>query len=376
MHATRAFIMTTSLCLSGASAAIADDQSMATHPTAADTAMPNGHHMMMTPPPPIGVGGGRVVKPGQVMLNYRYMRLLKNQLGDGDNTLSTTKVATLRNHNAGNPGQPDVYRNAPENMTMQAHMFGAQVGITDDLSAMIGVPYIIKERKAVTFAGPVGTTKLAEFENETSGVGDVAVSGLYKVYGDETHHLHMMAGLSFPTGSIREKGKVIQPNGETVKRRLAYGLQLGSGTYDLLPGITYWGAEGRWNWGVQAQGRVHLGDNDEGYTLGDQVSATAWGGFSLGLGFAASARLIQTYQGDIDGEDDFLTGASPTTDPNNYGGWKTSAAFGLTYRDPDGPLMGISPGIEVSVPLYQDLNGPQLRDAYTVFAGVRKVFTF
>jgi len=30
----------------------------------------------------------------------------------------------------------------------------------------------------------------------------------------------------------------------------------------------------------------------------------------------------------------------------------------------------------VTVPLYQDLNGPQLEDAWTLFVGVRKVFTF
>jgi hypothetical protein len=32
-------------------------------------------------------------------------------------------------------------------------------------------------------------------------------------------------------------------------------------------------------------------------------------------------------------------------------------------------------GIEVTVPLYQNLNGPQLDDAWSLFVGVRKVFT-
>jgi len=68
--------------------------------------------------------------------------------------------------------------------------------------------------------------------------------------------------------------------------------------------------------------------------------------------------------------------SSPTTDPNNYGGWKTLASFGLDYRVPDGLLKGVTPGIEFTVPLYQDLNGPQLEDAWTLFVGVRKVFTF
>jgi hypothetical protein len=338
---------------------------------------PTPHQPAMMPtPPPIGIVGGRVVKPGQVMLNYQFAHTEKRRLLDGDDGLSTTKVATLPNHFAGQPGQPATYRVAPENMSIDTHMFGVQVGITQKLSAAVGVPYLIKEREAVTFAGPAGTTKLGTFQNETSGIGDVAASGLYKLYDDETHHIHVMFGLSFPTGSIREDGRTLAPDGTTSRRRLAYGLQLGTGTYDLLPGVTYWGAAGRWNWGAQVLGRIHLGDNDEGYSFGDRVYATGWGGYSLGLGFNASARLIQEYQSDIDGEDDFLTGPTPTTDPNNYGGWKTSAAVGIGYRVPDGPLAGLNPGVEVSLPLYQNLNGPQLSDSWSVLVGVRKVFTF
>ena len=366
------------LCLFCVQAAIADDDLVAqsTSGTNAAPASPSPMMMMMPAIPPIGIGGGRVIKPGQLMLNYRYMLSQKNQLAKGDDSVSTTDVATMRNHFAGRPGQPATYRSAPENMTVQVHAFGAQVGITDELSAMIGIPYVIKERTAVTFQGPSGTTKLGTFENETSGIGDIAVSGLYKLYDDPVHHLHLMAGVSFPTGSIREDGKTLQPNGTTSRRRLAYGLQLGSGTYGLLPGLTYWGASGDWNWGIQAQGQINLGENDEGYTFGDRAYVSAWGGYTLGYGFTASLRLSQEYLGDIDGNDNSITGASPTSDPNNYGGWKTLASFGLDYRVPEGLLKGVTPGIEFTVPLYQDLNGPQLEDAWTLFVGVRKVFTF
>ena len=330
----------------------------------------------MPAPPPAGVGAARLIKPGQVMLMYQFMHADKRELVDGDDHVSTTEVATQPNHNAGKPGQPATYRSAPESMEIDMHMFGVQAGITDDLSAMIGVPYLIKERKAVTFAGASGTTKLGTFENESSGFGDVSASALYRLYDDETHHLHAIAGLSFPTGSIREKGRTLAPNGTSSKRRLAYGLQLGTGTYDLLPGLTYWGASGAWNWGLQAIGRIPLGENDENYTFGDRAVVTAWGGYSLGYGVTLSGRLIQEYAGDISGKDEHLTGPSPTTDPDNYGGWKTSAAFGVSYRVPTGALMGFNPGVEVVVPLYQNLNGPQLADSWAVFVGVRKVFTF
>lgn len=364
-------------CLACAQVAIAADDPVIQLPSDPDaTASPSPMAMIMPAAPPIGIGGGRVIKPGQLMLSYRYMRTQKNELLMGDDGVSTTKVATMRNHFAGSPGQPATYRSAPQNMTMQVHLFGAQVGITDNLSAMIGVPYVIKERTAVTFAGPSGTTELGTFENETSGIGDVAVSALYKLYDDPIHHLHLMAGISFPTGSIREDGKTLQPDGTTSRRRLAYGLQLGTGTYNLLPGLTYWGAYGDWNWGVQAVGQINLGENDEGYTFGDRAYVTGWGGYTLGYGFTTSLRLSQEYTSDIDGNDNSITGASPTTDPNNYGGWKTLASLGLNYRVLEGPLKGVTPGVEFTLPLYQNLNGPQLSDAWTLFVGVRKVFTF
>jgi hypothetical protein len=201
-------------CLACAQAAIAADDPVIELPAApgAAPANPNPMAMMMPAAPPIGIGGGRVIKPGQLMLSYRYMRTQKNELLKGDDSVSTTEVAAMRNHFAGRPGQPATYRSAPESMTVQVHAFGAQVGITDDLSALIGVPYVIKERTAVTFKGPSGTTELGTFQNETSGIGDVAVSGLCKLYDDPIHHLHVMAGLSFPTGSIREDRSTLKPN--------------------------------------------------------------------------------------------------------------------------------------------------------------------
>ncbi len=354
----------------------ADAPTSSPHPGSHAAAPAAPHGMMMPAPTPLGVGRARVVKPGQLMLYYRYMRTQKNQLLDGHDKLSPSQVATLPNHFAGRPGQPATYRSSPQNMTMQAHVFAGQVGITDGFSVAIGVPYIIKKRTAVTFKGPAGTTELGTFTNKTSGFGDVAVSGLVKLYDDPVHHLHLMAGVSFPTGSITQEGVTLQPNGQTGKRRLAYGLQLGTGTFNLLPGLTYWGAHGRWTWGVQAAGQINLGRNDEGYTFGDRAFVTAWGSANWGYGVFTSVRLSQTYMGAIEGADPTVVGPSPTTDPKNYGGWKTLASFGLDYRVPEGPLKGVTPGIEFTVPLYQNLNGPQLSDAWTLFAGVRKVFTF
>ncbi|MBK8175575.1 MAG: transporter [Rhodospirillales bacterium] len=358
--------------------AFAEDTSMPNMSTQSDDPLTHGQGMMPfhSAPDPAGLAGTRLHKPGQIMFTYRYMHMDMSQLADGDDDLSPKDVATMRNHNAGKPGQPLTWRSAPQNMTVDMHMFGVMAGVTDDLSVMVMLPYVTKQMEMVTFSGMTGTTELGTSKNETSGIGDVAASALYRLYEDQTHHVHMQAGLSFPTGSTTEKGRMLMANGQVMEMRLPYGMQLGTGTYGLLPGLTYWGARGSWNWGAQALGQINLGENDQGYTFGDRAFSTAWGGYSLGLGFSISARLSQTYVGDIDGKDSRVTGPTPTADPNNYGGWNTSAGFGVNYRVADGPLMGLNPGVEVSVPLYQNVNGPQLKEAWTVFAGVRKTFTF
>ncbi len=357
---------------------LADDTQNPSMPAQADEHPMHDPGMMPShpAPDPISLAGTRLHQPGQVMFMYRYMHMDMTQLAKGDDDLNTRDVATMRNHNAGRPGQPPTWRGAPENMSVDMHMFGAMVGVTNDLSVMAMLPYLDKQMRMVTFAGATGTTELGTSNNETSGIGDVAASALYRLYDNEIHHVHLQAGLSFPTGSITESGRMLMPNGQMMKMRLPYGMQLGTGTYALLPGLTYWGADGRWNWGAQATGQINLGENDEGYTFGDRAFLTAWGVYTLGFGFSGSARLSQTYTGDIDGHDSRISGAMPTADPNNYGGWNTSAAFGVNYRVPDGPLAGLNPGVEFSVPLYQNVNGPQLKEAWTVFAGVRKTFTF
>jgi hypothetical protein len=355
-------------------------------PNVANPAEPDDHGMMQKShahaPDPIGISlaGTRLHKPGKIMLAFRYMHMDMRQLVDGDDDISTKKVATSRNPYAGSPGPhgkplPATWRMAPENMTMDMYMVGAMAGITKDFSVMAMVPYVEKEMNMVTFAGMSGTTVLGSSTSETSGVGDVAALGLYRLFDEGSHHAHAQMGVSFPTGSITQRTNMLMPNGSTMGMRAPYGMQIGTGTYDLLPGMTYWGESGNWNWGATAVGRIHLGDNRYDYSFGNRVYLTGYGEYGVGHGVFLSARLIQEYAGKIDGRDENINGTSPTTDPDNYGGWKTSTGLGMTYAFPKGPLQGNNLGAEFVVPVYQNLNGPQLKDNWGVWAGIRSGFS-
>lgn len=237
---------------------------------------------------PIGVMGDHMHGAGEWMISYRYMYMgmEANRIGD-DEVSPETIATTVPNRFAGMPGQPPTLRIVPTEMDMQMHMLGAMYAPTDWLTLMAMGMYIDKEMEHVVFQGGMGTTRLGTFTTEASGLGDTKVSGLIRLYDDETHHLHLNAGLSLPTGSIDETDDILTPMNMRPTVRLPYPMQLGSGTFDALPGLTYTGHHDNLGWGAQWGSEIRLGRNDEGYALGDKHMLTAWGSYSPSHGSAA-----------------------------------------------------------------------------------------
>jgi hypothetical protein len=83
---------------------------------------------------------------------------------------------------------------------------------------------------------------------------------------------------------------------------------VGSGTWDLLPGLTYLGESESWAWGAQAMGTVRLGENDNDYRLGNRYRLSAWGQYKVADWFGPLARL--DWHGWYD-----IHGADPQLDP-------------------------------------------------------------
>jgi len=92
---------------------------------------------------------------------------------------------------------------------------------------------------------------------------------MWRVYDAGGHKVQANLGLSVPTGSIKETGTILAPNGTRPTVRLPYAMQLGSGTWDLLPALGYNGMAGAIGWGAQYSGIIRTGTNSQGYTLGD-----------------------------------------------------------------------------------------------------------
>lgn len=307
-------------------------------------ARPDGHA-------PIGVMGDHTHKTGEVMLSYRYMQMTMDGNRDGSNRLSTAEVLAD-------------YMVAPLEMDMDMHMFGAMYAPNDSLTLMAMLPYVKNSMKHVTRMG-------REFTTKAEGIGDIKLSGLYQVHNHGGNKVHLNLGLSVPTGSIDER----DDTPAAVNAKLPYPMQLGSGTYDLMPGITYLGQNADFSWGAQALATIRLGENDNDYTLGDKLEVGGWLQRKWSDSFSTSVRLNAQSWGDIDGADPDLNPMMvATADPDLRAGSRADVLLGFNYYARSGGFKGHRIAFEVGKPVYQKLDGPQLETDLTLMAGWQYAF--
>lgn len=305
---------------------------------------------------PIGVMADHTHHTGEVMLSYRYMFMDMRPNYVGDNEVTPQSQLS--------PPGVGPYQIMPVDMQTEMHMIGAMYAPTDDLTLSFMIPVLDKSMDHLVANG---TT----FSTNTNGIGDFKFGGLLNIFekGNTKAHLNLL--MSAPTGSTTETG-FVPPAGAVV--RLPYPMQLGSGTWDLHPGVTYLGQCNNFSWGMQLLGTVHLGENDEGYSLGDDITANVWGAYRLSDSLSTSLRLTATTWQDIDGRDRRIGGPVPTANPNLRGGDRLDVFGGINYYCRDGLLAGHRFAVEAGTPIYQDLNGPQLGMDWMITLGWQKAF--
>ncbi|MCB1532818.1 MAG: transporter [Alphaproteobacteria bacterium] len=330
----------------------------------------NEMHFKASSHAPIGVMGDHRHKAGEWMLSYRFKHMEMAGNRDGTDDLSVADVLTYANPNPG----PANLRVVPTKMGMDMHMFGAMYAPTDWLTLMAMGMYMDKDMDHITYNMPA-TAELGRFTTRAKGWGDTSFTGLVRLYEDGTHKLHLNAGVSVPTGSIKEEDEVLTPMNTRTTLRLPYAMQLGTGTYDALPGVTYSGHDEKWIWGAQYSARIPLEDeNDQGYAWGNKHSVSAWAGYEWAPWISTSARLTGTRQGKIKGSDSQIAAPVQTADPENYGGRALDLGLGVNLLGTRGALKGQRVAFEIEAPLYRDLNGPQLETDWTATVGWQYAF--
>jgi hypothetical protein len=324
-------------------------------------------------------------KAGDMMVGYRYM-----YGSQGGTMLNGTNVVDNQAIVEGGCG-PNPCILTPANMAMHMHMLDLMYAPTDWLTLMLMPQF-------VDMSMNMGRLRGSEFDSlansnagnsvdangdpiniaahiphhlqnghETGGIGDLGMYALFKLFDNGAHHVHVTAGLSAPTGDVDIQ---LRRNHQVDGGFIHYGMQLGSGTWDFKPSLTYTGRIDQWSWGAQAGGTVRMEDrNESGSALGDMFQSTAWGSYNLLDWLTASVRGVYTLQGSIKGGfNGLINQFGPMDYPANYGGKYWDVGFGLSAVVPSGDLAGNRVSVEWLQPIEDDVNGYQLERDGTLSA--------
>jgi hypothetical protein len=270
---------------------------------------------------PINVLGSHTHLSREVMVGYgfSYMHYAGNLMGTHEVSMADVLAMHPVHHTW---------------MDMRMHMFEVMYAPSDRWTLMGMGQYMDMEMGHVRANG-------TQFTSKSTGIGDTELMALYTALGDprgEGHRLVLNGGISLPTGSIDKTF-----NGAP----LEYSMQTGSGTFDLLPGITYLGTSEHFSWGSQAAGTIHLGRNDRDYSLGDSYRLGAWGHYKITEWIGPSLRLEWRQWGNIDGADRRLNPLNnPAFDAKLQEGRRLDLLAGLHLYADRGPLKGLRFDVE------------------------------
>lgn len=294
---------------------------------------------------PIGVMGDHRHKAGEFMLSYRYMWMDMEGSRSGSQSISDSDAL-------------QDFMVTPTEMTMEMHMLGAMYAPSNDVTLMLMVPYITKKMDHITRMG-------GEFTTEASGIGDVVLSALIDFRSNDMHQTHFNLSVSVPTGSIDERDQT--PMGNTV---LPFPMQIGSGTYDLNLGFTHNAYVENWSWGEQFIYTISTGENDRNYRFGNELKASAWAARKWNDFISSSIRLAYKNWDDVEADNAAMMVPVPTARADLRAGERLDLGLGLNLLT--GHKFRLA--AEALLPVYQDLDGPQLETDLTITLGVQKAW--
>ena len=285
-------------------------------------------------------------RAGERMLSYRFMTMA---MSGGD--LTSDEIL-------------DDFMVAPTSMTMDMHMVSAMYALTDRFTLMLMLPYRNLSMDHVTRMGQT-------FSVRSSGLSDVGLMGNFVMHKAGPHRIILHGGLTLPTGSINITGDT--PAG--ANQMLPYPMQLGSGTYDLHPGLMYQGVTERWVWGAQLKSMLRLGKNSNNYRLGNRLEMSSWVGYAWTPAISNILHLEGRYVGNIHGADaDLNPNMVPTADPRRSGGRNLDLHFVTEYYNTKGMFEGMRISLEFTLPVYESHDPTQLENVWSLGGAIQWTF--
>ena len=329
---------------------------------------------------PIAVMGDHSHSSGEWMFSLRYGHMYMSDHFSGTDKVSNKDIFKLG------------YKMVPQDMSVSMFMGGVMYGLNDRLTLMLMASFVTKNMSMLHSNNPAMDHKDHKKEDMTKsmdnthhhnhdtvdqstmhnmssqGFGDVKLSGIVTLYKSpmdkkvlrSLHHLLLQVGLSFPTGSIKEGGE----------NRYPYPMQLGSGTVDPIFSLTYTLKRLHGSLGMQVTPVFRFMENELNYTKGSEYKATAWLAYNILQKASVSCRMEYKNWENIKGIDKTLdVKKSPAARSDLGAGQSVKLSIGINLYQDRGSLSGNRLGLEFGIPLYQNLDGPQMGLNYYITAG-------
>ena len=316
------------------------------------TLMPNSVAATMDHSAHSGHGGG-----GMLMAEYVYERMYMDGYMDSTDDVSPRELV--------DDGGIYGYDMTGTDMTMDMHMFMLMYH-TRTYMVMLMLHYMENEMGMLTDDDLRSTMK-------SKGIADTILT----YQRTWKYNMGWTVGLSIPTGSIDEHGlmthglDVMTMTPIITDTKYPYGMQLGSGTYDLIFGLDYQDTNGKITWGADWQYTLRTGENDNDYTLGDKSIVDGWVRYMHTSEITSKGKLEWMEVGQIDGADpELVPTMSPNADARNYGGRRLDLIGSVKWENSQ---MTSFAG-ELTIPVYQNLFGPQMKTEWIV--GLRFGYMF
>ncbi len=318
---------------------------------------------------PASVTNHRTIAEGEVQVSLRYLNLKKNGVGWETDSLTVDEVWALG------------YELAPARLATRGFALDVLYAVRPDLTVSVSGTFAKKSLE--NWVNSTDNPSLYRFsETENSGLNDVEITGIYRVFEGQASRAFIHGGVSIPVGSVDAAAEQVDPDnlsGEMVEVRLPYQQQLGSGTFDLHPGFTVDIQNEVATLGLQGRAEIRLGENGQGWAPGNLYEGYGWAGFKATQWAAGTIGLKYVSWGDIQGMDEEVNLNTSIFQSPAYStfqsGWRLVLPVGLNLMMPEGSaLSGQRFSVEFLVPIHQKLDQPQLRQDMSIVARWSKAF--
>jgi hypothetical protein len=279
--------------------------------------------------------------------DIRYDYLNQNQLRSGTKKISPAVAATTTNSQTGDYAEIEKFTKSQTITTTLDYNNGEAWGVS------LVAPAISRTHSTLGVGGDGYSVGNGAYDSKSSGIGDIKLIGRY--YGlSEQKNVGIQLGLKLPTGQKNQTGST----GTAVDP----GLQLGTGTIDLIIGAYYhdnWSDDLGYFGQVLYQRALNHSTMDAGsYRTGDSIN------LNVGVRYEAYEWIQPTLQ-----VNSRFVKADSGVAADTYATGGT-----LVYLTPGAIIpVGKSASIysSVQLPIYQRVNGIQLTPSYIFSVGAK-----